>query len=163
RSDTNGRQEAVIRHEVGGLNVDGLARGVDHFDKTVLNLLQLLIRTARHDLHADRSRSGPLGEVTLRYVNIVGPRGRVPVQDELRLHLLDAGSVQPQVSVPPESEALAPSAIFIPDVEPADVADLPVNDDQLPMIPIIDARVQVTKARSEEGRRLPAPRAQRPE
>lgn len=73
---------------------------------------------------------------------LLRPYGGVPVTDEPSLEAIDAPTNNPQVGITPGAKLWQSSQVLVTDVEAADVANLTVDDDDLPVVTVVQPEVK---------------------
>ena len=118
-----------------------MLRIVDHLDVALLDILIDCIRAAGDDLNADVSCSLNHGKehVEIFLDRFVGDFRvvRRPVGQEPKLELGRGRSGDPDMGVAPVAELFVEPEVLVADIVAADIADFPVDDGDLPVIPVV--------------------------
>ena len=113
--------------------------GGDHLQVLLLDRAGRFVRPSGDDLQASLAAPGPGGGIILDLDLVLG--GKVPVQDEALLHADGTTSTDANHVVAPVAERpLAP--VLDADVAAADEGGVPVHDQELAMVAVVDAQVQ---------------------
>lgn len=154
RRSPQSHQDARVGNEVRRRDVELVLGGADGGEYALQDGVRARIRSAGDDLDLLGAAAAMLRKIG-GMIQLL-PGREPPVPHEHQLQIIDRVPFNPNMRVPPEAQLRVFAEIFVPDVDASDEPDLPVDDDNLPMVPEVDALVEEGDARSKEALHLHA-------